>query len=144
MEPFVAELGYMDCIRLNVLRHLIAQVIVCHTIYVWNKSRVSNKFKHNTQHTHTHTTHTHTNIGIVECDETIERFACPVCYKTCCMKCKVHPYHIGMSCEKYKERHCFFVDYNERNDAILASNLINEGAVSCPQCHEIIIKIGGC
>ena len=97
-----------------------------------------------TQHTtHTHT-HTHTNIGIVECDERITRFDCPVCYKTCCMTCKVCPYHIGMNCQKFRERHRLFVAYNERNDAILASNLIDEGAVSCPRCHEIIIKIGGC
>ena len=89
-------------------------------------------------------THTHTHTGIVECDKRMDCFKCPVCNKTCCMKCKVHPYHIGMSCKKYKEKGYKQKENNQQNDEILASNLINEGAVSCPGCHEIFIKISGC
>merc|ERR1712060_575167 len=66
------------------------------------------------------------------------RFLCPMCRKTCCLRCATQPYHKGLTCEQHAEK----VRTQGRNteEAGVLKWMKETGSKQCPTCRMVVTK----
>jgi len=73
-------------------------------------------------------------------DEHMTRFICNRCHNTSCAKCKVYPFHEGLTCEQYQRANT----KPDENDMKLHELANQQGWKPCPHCGVMSDKIYGC
>lgn len=66
------------------------------------------------------------------------RLKCPICKKTCCLRCGAQPYHRGVDCKAHEQK---LARKGQNQDEEAFKKWIEEtGSKQCPTCRIVVTK----